>query len=169
MSIRTRVSGRVQTARNTAEERIEAVAGAIYMEAIYAGLTATFLVGLMAIIVPIVPFFGFITGGVIGGFIAAYATGGLVRGTVHGIIAAMLGAAVIAGFGVAQGLVLGFVFIEPPTMIGQFTPPVSAVFSRQPLIAIIAIMVAAPLLAAFDGAVGGVVGSGIKWLRNRAV
>lgn len=163
------MSGRVEMARDTAVERIEAVAGTVYVEGIYAGMTAAFLVSLMSIIVPIIPFFGFITGGVVGGFIAAYATGGLVRGTVHGVVAAVLGGAMIAGFGVAQGLVLGFVFIEAPTLIGQFTPPVSGVFAQTPLLAIIAIMVITPLLAGFDGAVGGVVGSGVKWLRNRAV
>lgn len=168
--LRTRVSGRVEGARNTAQERIEAIAGTIYTEAIYAGLTATFLVNLMAIVVPIVPFFGFITGGVIGGFIAAYATGGLVRGTVHAIIAAVLGQAMIAGFGVAQGLALGFVFIEPPTLIGQFTPAIGAMLSRSPiLIVMVAILVFTPLLAAFDGAIGGIVGSTVKWLRDRAV
>jgi hypothetical protein len=167
MSIRTRVSGRVQTARNTAEERIAAVAGTIDKNAIYAGIAATFLVGLMSLIVPIIPFFGFITGGIVGGFIAAYAAGGLVRGTVHGIVAAVIGGAILAGLGVGQGLLLGFVFIETPTLIGQFTPPIAAVFSRQPLVAMVAILILLPALVGFDGAVGGVVGSGLKWLRNR--
>lgn len=167
MSIRTRMSGRVSTARTTVEERIEAVAGTIYVEAIYAGIAATSLVGLLALIVPIIPFFGFVTGGLVGGFVAAYATGGLVRGTVHGIVAAVIGGAILAGFGVGQGLLLGFVFIEPPTLIGQFTPAVSAVFSRQPLIAILASLLVVPVLSGFDGAVGGIVGSAVKWGRNR--
>ena len=167
MSIRTRMSGRVETARDTAEERFEAVAGAIYIEAIYAGIAATSLVGLLAIIVPIIPFFGFITGGVIGGFIAAYATGGLVRGTLHGIVAAVIGGAILAGLGLGQGLLLGFVFIEPPTLIGQFTPAVAAVFSRRPLLAMLATLLIIPILSGFDGAVGGVVGTGVKWVRNR--
>jgi hypothetical protein len=166
MSIRTRMSGRVQAARTTTEERIEAVAGTIDMDALYAGIAATFLVGLLALIVPIIPFFGFITGGVVGGFIASYATGGLVRGTVHGVVAAVIGGAILAGLGVGQGLFLGFVFIEPPTLIGQFTPAVSGVFSRQPLVAIIAVLVIVPILSGFDGAVGGIVGSAMKWVRN---
>ncbi|HET7323922.1 MAG TPA: hypothetical protein VFJ06_06295 [Halococcus sp.] len=169
MSIRTRMNGRVTTARETVEARIEAVTGTIYTEAIYAGLTATFLVTLMSIIVPIVPFFGVITGGVIGGFVAAYATGGLVRGTVHGIIAAAIGGAIFAGFTAGQALILGLVFVEAPTLLSQFgVPPTAAIFSRQPLVALVAILVLTPLFVAFDGAVGGVVGSIVKWLRNRA-
>lgn len=167
MSIRTRVSGRVRTARNTVAERIEAIAGTIDKNALYAGIAGTFLVGLMSLIVPIIPFFGVITGGVIGGFIAAYATGGLVRGTVHGIVAAVIGGAILAGLGVGQGLILGFVFIETPTLIGQFTPAISAVFSRQPMIAVVAVLVVLPALVGFDGAVGGVIGSALKWVRNR--
>lgn len=169
MSIRTRMSGRAATARNTAAERIEAVTDTIYVEAIYAGVTATFLVTLMSIIVPIVPFFGVITGGVIGGFIAAYATGGLVRGTIHGIIAAVIGGAIFAGFTVGQALVLGLVFIEPPTLANAFMPPIAGIFSRQPLVAMIAVLLIAPVLVGLDGAIGGIIGSGVKWLRNRAV
>jgi hypothetical protein len=167
MSIRTRVSGRVQTARTTVTERIEALAGTIDREALYAGIAATFLVGLLSLVVPIIPFFEFITGGVIGGFIAAYAAGGLVRGTVHGVVAAVIGGAILAGLGVGQGLILGFVFIETPTIIGQFTPAIAAVFSRQPLLALVATLVILPALVGFDGAVGGVVGSALRWVRNR--
>ena len=163
------MSGGVTTARDTAAERIEAVVGTVYVEAIYAGVTATFLVSLMSVIVPILPFFGFITGGLIGGFIAAYATGGLIRGTVHGVVATVIGGALFAGFTVGQGLLLGFVFLEAPTLIGQVTPPISGVFAQTPLVAIIAVLVVSPVLVGFDGAVGGVVGSGVKWLRNRAV
>lgn len=169
MSIRTRMSGSAATARNTVEERIEAVAGTIYVEAIYAGVTAAFLVTLMSIMIPIIPFFEVITGGVIGGFIAAYATGGLVRGTVHGIIAAAIGGAIFAGFTVGQALVLGLVFVEAPTLLSQFGfPPTAAIFARQPLVAMIAVLVLTPVLVGFDGLVGGVVGSTVKWARNRA-
>jgi hypothetical protein len=167
MSIRTRVSGRVATARDTAAARVEALAGTIDKDALYAGIAATFLVGLLSLVVPIIPFFEFITGGVIGGFIAAYATGGLVRGTVHGIVAAVIGGAILAGLGVGQGLILGFVFIETPTIIGQFTPAIAAVFSRHLLLALVATLVILPALVGFDGAVGGVVGSALKWVRNR--
>ena len=167
MSIRTRVSGRVQTARTTVEERIEALAGTIDREALYAGIAATSLVGLLSLLVPIIPFFEFITGGVIGGFIAAYAAGGLVRGTVHGVVAAVIGGVILAGLGVGQGLILGFVFIETPTIIGQFTPAIAAVFSRQPLLVLVATLVILPALVGFDGAVGGVVGSALRWVRNR--
>lgn len=168
MSIRTRMSGGVTTARDTAVKRIEAVAGTIYMEAIYAGVTATFLVSLMSIVVPIVPFFEIFTGGVIGGFIAAYATGGLVRGTVHGIVAAVIGGAIFAGITIGQGLLLG-VFIEPPTLISEFgMPPTAAIFASESLTTLLAILVITPLLVGFDGAVGGVLGSIVKWLRNRA-
>jgi hypothetical protein len=170
MSIRTEVSGRVTTVRNTVETRIEAVTGAIHTEAIYAGTAAAFLVTLMSLIVPIVPFFEVLTGGVIGGFIAAYATGGLIRGTVHGIIAAIIGGAIFAGVTIGQALVLGFVFVEAPTLISQFgMPPTAAIFSRQPLIAMVAVLVTTPLFVGFDGAVGGVVGSLVKWVRNRFV
>lgn len=167
MSIRTRVSGRVATARDTAEARIEALAGTIDRQALYAGIAATSLVGLLSLLIPVIPFFEFITGGVVGGFIAAYATGGLVRGTVHGVVAAVIGGVILAGLGVGQGLILGFVFIETPTIIGQFTPPISAVFSRQPLLALVATLVVLPALVGFDGAVGGAVGSALKWVRNR--
>lgn len=167
MSIRTRMSGRVEMARVTVEERIEALAGTIDEKALYAGIAATFLVGLLSLVVPIIPFFGFITGGVVGGFIAAYAAGGLVRGTVHGVVAAVVGGVILAGLGVGQALLLGFVFIETPTIIGQFTPPISAVFSRQPLLVLVATVVVLPALVGFDGAIGGVVGSALRWVRNR--
>lgn len=129
MSIRSRTSERVQTVRTGVAERIEALAGTIDKKALYAGIAATFLIGLLSLVVPIIPFFGFITGGVVGGFIAAYAAGGLVRGIVHGVVAAVIGGIILAGLGVGQGLLLGFVFIETPTIIGAFTPAISAVFS----------------------------------------
>lgn len=168
MSIRTRMSGGVTTARETTIERIEAITGTVYVEAIYAGLTATFLVTLMSIVVPIIPFFEVITGGVIGGFIAAYATGGLVRGTVHGIIAAAIGGAIFAVLTAVQALTLGLVFLEAPTLISEFgLPPTAAIFARQPFIALIAVVVLTPVFVGFDGLVGGIIGSGVKWLRNR--
>lgn len=169
MSIRTRMSGGVTTARDTAEERVEAVTGTIYMEAIYAGVTATFLVSLLTLLVPILPFFEVITGGVIGGFIAAYATGGLVRGTIHGIIAAAIGGAIFAVVNtIGIGLLLGGVFLDPPTLISEFgVPATAAIFSRQPMTTLLAILIITPLFVGFDGAVGGVVGSIVKWLRNR--
>ncbi|EMA50219.1 hypothetical protein [Halococcus thailandensis] len=167
MSIRSRTSERVQTVRTGVAERIEALAGTIDKKALYAGIAATFLIGLLSLVVPIIPFFGFVTGGVVGGFIAAYAAGGLVRGIVHGVVAAVVGGIVLAGLGVGQGLLLGFVFIETPTIIGAFTPAVSAVFSRQPLLALVATLVVLPVLVGFDGAVGGVVGSALRWVRDR--
>lgn len=166
MSIRTRMSGRVTTARNGAEQRIKAVAGAIDRTAIIAGIAATVLVGLNALLIPIIPVFGFVTGGVAGGFIAAYVAGGLVRGTVHAIVAGLVGGFNLALVAAGQGFLIGL-FLETPTLIGQFTPAISAVLAETPLLATIGVLLGLPLLVAFDAAIGGVIGSVLRTLRDR--
>lgn len=130
--------------------------------AIKVGVTIGVLVSMTSLLVPL---FTRLYAGLVGGFVAAYIVGGTVRGPVHGLLSGAGAGLGLGGFAMVQGVLLGM-YLEPATIIGEFTGPIAPTFAFVtfgPLLFVIAIM----LFAALDGIIGGILGGVLKSLRNR--
>jgi hypothetical protein len=140
----------------------ERMAGSVETRAIATGVAVGVLVSMTSLLVPL---FTNLYGGLIGGFVTAYIVGGSVRGPIHGFLAGMGIGVSLGGFAMVQGVLLGM-YLEPATMVGEFTGPIAPTFSFVtfgPLFFVIAIT----LFAALDGIVGGLIGCILRAFRNR--
>ncbi|RBI59170.1 hypothetical protein DMJ13_23650 [halophilic archaeon] len=139
----------------------ERVTEGINTTAIKVGVTVGVLVSMTSLLVPL---FTHLYAGLVGGLVAAYIVGGTVRGPIHGLLSGVGAGLSLGGFAMVQGVLLGM-YLEPPTMIGEFTGPIAPTFTFVtfgPLFFVFA----TTLFVAVDGIVGGVVGGVLKTVRN---